>query len=331
MRQKRLIAAILFAAAALVAVPAVTVMGDEAGEGGASVSAAAALGDAISYQGRLTEEGAPANGVYDFRFTLYNELVGGTQRGNIVVHENVLVDGGLFTAFLEFGANAFDGEGRWLELAVRPGSQSGDAGFTTLSPRQLITGAPYALFAKTSAALALPFAAMGAADGTDAVFAVTNTGSGDALVGLAGAGSGVRGAATAPGGIGLEGTGSIGVQGSGAIGGRFSGDTALQVDGGIQVTGNERPAYRIVATTTGSGQNTCDGDAALVIDNPFTNGDESAFVLVTPVGAAYGVGVAYDAGGDCPANRWAILRDDAAPFADGDELNVLIIRDDTTQ
>lgn len=323
MRQKRLIAAILFAAAALVAVPAVTVMGDEADEGGATVRAAAALGNAITYQGRLTEGGAPANGVYDFRFTLYNEVVGGTQRGNIVIQENVLVDGGLFTTFLEFGANAFDGEGRWLELAVRPGSQSGEAGFTTLSPRQLITGAPYALFAKTSAAIALPFAATGAADGTNAVFSVTNTGTGDAVVGLAGAGSAVRGESTGGGGIGVEGTGEVG--------GRFSGDTALQVDGAIQVTGDDRPAFRIVATTTGSGANTCNGDAGLVIDNPFANDDESAIVLVTPVGAAYGVGLLYGGGSDCPADRWVVVRDDGAPFATGDTLNVLVINDDATQ
>jgi hypothetical protein len=50
---------------------------------------------------------------------------------------------GLLNAELDFGANAFDGSARWLEIAVRSPTGSGD--FTTLSPRQPLTVAPYAL------------------------------------------------------------------------------------------------------------------------------------------------------------------------------------------
>lgn len=44
---------------------------------------------------------------------------------------------------LEFGASAFTGDKRWLEIAVR--SPAGSGSFTTLTPRQPLTASPYAL------------------------------------------------------------------------------------------------------------------------------------------------------------------------------------------
>jgi hypothetical protein len=44
---------------------------------------------------------------------------------------------------LDFGASAFNGDARFLEIRVRPGASGG--AFTTLSPLQPITPAPYAL------------------------------------------------------------------------------------------------------------------------------------------------------------------------------------------
>ena len=49
---------------------------------------------------------------------------------------------GLFTVALNFGAGAFPGAERWLEIQVRT-----DLGaFSTLTPRQAVTPAPYAMF-----------------------------------------------------------------------------------------------------------------------------------------------------------------------------------------
>ncbi|MGQ0604067.1 MAG: hypothetical protein ACT4QE_20490 [Anaerolineales bacterium] len=108
-----------------------------------TASAQAALGTAFTYQGRLTENGAPANGAYDFVFQLYDAALAGGPIGSIVLHSDVSVVGGAFTVSLDFGANAFTGEARWLSVGVRPGASTGS--YTGLVPRQPLTPAPYAL------------------------------------------------------------------------------------------------------------------------------------------------------------------------------------------
>ncbi len=105
---------------------------------------AVALGTAFTYQGRLTDNGSPANGTYDFEFKLYDAASGGTQVGSTVTQDDVSVSGGLFTVPLDFG-NVFNGDALWLEIGVRPGSSTG--AYTTLSPRQALTAAPYAFYA----------------------------------------------------------------------------------------------------------------------------------------------------------------------------------------
>ena len=102
----------------------------------------AALGTAFTYQGRLADGGAAANGQYDLLFRLYAGLTGGTALGEVMLND-VPVSEGLFTVSLSFGSGAFNGEARFLEVGVRPGPSSG--AFTTLSPRQALTPAPYAL------------------------------------------------------------------------------------------------------------------------------------------------------------------------------------------
>lgn len=100
-----------------------------------------ALGTAFTYQGRLTDDGSAANGVYDFRFLLY-DAANGSQVGNTVARNDIAVADGLFSVPLDFG-NVFTGEARYLEVQVRPGSSSG--AYTALTPRQALTPAPQAL------------------------------------------------------------------------------------------------------------------------------------------------------------------------------------------
>ena len=105
-------------------------------------------GTAFTYQGRLTQAGAPASGAYDLRFVLYDAPTGGTQAGPTVALEDVTVTEGLFTVPLDFG-NVFVGQKRWLELAVRPGSGTG--AHTVIVPRQELAPTPSALFTRTAA------------------------------------------------------------------------------------------------------------------------------------------------------------------------------------
>ncbi len=94
------------------------------------------------YQGKLTDTSAPANGLYDLEFKLY-DAVGG-QVGPIVTREDVQVTDGLFTVPLDFGHSPFtSGTAFTLEIGVRPGSSTGS--FSTLAPRQPISSSPYAI------------------------------------------------------------------------------------------------------------------------------------------------------------------------------------------
>src|SRR5438132_5394454 len=102
---------------------------------------------AFTYQGRLTDGGAPANTNYDLQFTLWDALSGGTQQPQpapaALTKTNVAVTGGVFSVLLDFGVSAFPGADRFLEVGVRPGGSGGD--FTILAPRQQISSTPYAL------------------------------------------------------------------------------------------------------------------------------------------------------------------------------------------
>ena len=102
-----------------------------------------AVGTSVSYQGRLDENGAPANGAYDFQARLFDGVTDGTQIGSTLSANDLAVTNGLFTTFMDFGAAAFVTDARWLELSVRPGASSG--AYTTLAPRQRIRATPFAV------------------------------------------------------------------------------------------------------------------------------------------------------------------------------------------
>jgi hypothetical protein len=101
----------------------------------------------FTYQGRLDDNGQPANGTYDLGFAIFDAASGGTQRGPVVTRSATAVNNGLFTVSLDFG-DQFPGAGRWLEISVRA---AGIGAFTTLAPRQPITATPYAVRAASAA------------------------------------------------------------------------------------------------------------------------------------------------------------------------------------
>ena len=111
------------------------------GEGPQSVDAAP--GTAITYQGQLKNASGPVNGNCDFQFGLWDSLSNATgQVGATLTKPNVTLTYGLFTVTLDFGAGAFTGDARWLQIAV---SCPAGGSYITLAPRQPLTPAPYAL------------------------------------------------------------------------------------------------------------------------------------------------------------------------------------------
>ena len=105
-------------------------------------------GTALTYQGRLLDNGQPGNGSYDLTFTAFNASTGGPANGALT-NTGVAVSGGLFTTVLDFGGVP-DGHPFWFQLGVRT---NGGGTFTTVSPRQAATPTLYALFANTASNL----------------------------------------------------------------------------------------------------------------------------------------------------------------------------------
>ena len=138
-----------------------------------AVATAQTLTTAFTYQGRLTELGALADGEYDLEFRLHDAPAGGAQIGSTLFADGLDVVGGLFTVVLDFGPGVFTGDRLWLEVAVRPGASTG--AFTVLAPRQELTATPHAsvALASTTAASApwsgLTSVPVGFSDGIDDV------------------------------------------------------------------------------------------------------------------------------------------------------------------
>ena len=103
---------------------------------------------AFTYQGQLTRAGDPVTDVCRMQFSLWDADEEGIQIGGTLGRSPVEVANGLFVIDdLDFGAAAFMGEARWLEVAVQCPE---DPEFTTLDPRRAITPTPYALYALSS-------------------------------------------------------------------------------------------------------------------------------------------------------------------------------------
>ena len=180
----------------------------------------------FTYQGSLNDGTAPATGLFDFRFSLYDAANGGIEVGAQFV-EDLQVVSGIFTVELDFGAPAFAlTETRWLEIGVRPGATRDPY---VVLPRQKLTAAPYAL------TMALPVDQ--GATSAFSLLSVRNhgTGAGGNFVGGLGAtlgygligisnstasqAAGVRGVAAGTSGltIGVEGVGTASLSGTGMV------------------------------------------------------------------------------------------------------------------
>jgi flagella basal body P-ring formation protein FlgA len=100
---------------------------------------------AFTYQGQLRDGGTNANGAYTMIFKLYDAVTSGNQIGSAITNSPTLGNG-LFTVNLNFGAGAFNGSARWLDITISNGGVT-----QTLSPRVQVLPAPYAQFAAVAA------------------------------------------------------------------------------------------------------------------------------------------------------------------------------------
>lgn len=115
-----------------------------------SAGLAQAQTSSIGYQGKLNDNGVPANGVYDFVFKLYNQ--NGVQFSFDVPVNDVQVTNGIFNVLIPFEETPgifLTGSRKFLEIAVRPGASTG--AYTTLAPRQEFGSVPSAVYAGNAA------------------------------------------------------------------------------------------------------------------------------------------------------------------------------------
>ena len=185
------------------AASAAALFGLLAGGIGSPVLAQGSLGTAFTYQGQLKESGQPASGLFDLQVCLFDSPSNAVAVACAPDFGDVPVEAGVFTVALDFGASAFVGQQRFVELRVRPGASVGS--YTTLAPRQPVRPSPEAL--RAAAASAAPWSGLtgvpaGFADGIDnnSGGTVTSVTAGAGLSGGTIAGSGTIG--IADGGVG---------------------------------------------------------------------------------------------------------------------------------
>lgn len=101
----------------------------------------------FTYQGSLQMLGAAYTGSADYRFSLWDTANGGAQVGQTDEALGVAVEGGVFAAGVDFGAEAF-GAQRWLQIEVRTPAwdgQGNEPAYTPLDERQPMTRSPYSV------------------------------------------------------------------------------------------------------------------------------------------------------------------------------------------
>jgi len=117
---------------------------------GNAVMAQTPVGAAFTYQGRLLDSSnVPVSGLCDMSFTLYDEESGGAQIGATQMITDVVMSDGYFSAALDFGAPAWNGDMRWLQVEATCPPSGSLTGFQ----RQVVRAVPYAMYALSGNAI----------------------------------------------------------------------------------------------------------------------------------------------------------------------------------
>jgi hypothetical protein len=117
---------------------------------------ASAQSTAFTFQGQLKSGGTPIAGLFDVSFKLFDAASAGTQIGTTQCFANSIVADGVLSTVIDFGPQFTTTAQRFIEVSVRPATGlacANTTGFTTLAPRQLVSGAPTAIHAKSAFAL----------------------------------------------------------------------------------------------------------------------------------------------------------------------------------
>jgi len=244
----------------------------------------------ITYQGQLSLNGQKVNQPCDFEFSLWDAAVVGTQLGTTILQPALQVEAGVFTTALDFGAENLQADPVWLQI------QADCTGVPiTLTPRQQITAAPFALHTKgivvdvnnnasvdgiiesTTGGFKFPDGtAMGSL--TEVVTTVT------AGPGLTGGGSGGNVTLNVDAGTIVTGVAA----GSGLTGGGSGGDVTLSVDASTIITG--------VAAGSGLTGGGSGGDVTLSVDASTIITGVTAGTGLTGGGSGGDVTLSVDAG-----------------------------------
>jgi len=174
-----------------------------------------------------------------------------------------------------------------------------------------------------------------------AVYAVATVGPISSGVYAYGTGAGIQGISTDGCGVCGQSVNAVAIKGYSSSGtgveaaGNGPATTALRINNGaIRVTnaGNEANSPVFEHTVhTGAGGNVCNGGTYTIIDNPYSNNDPNAMLLVTPKyyyqGYSQSVYVYYNTGQlvACPANKWLAGTYDGT-FTNLVAFNVMVIK-----
>jgi hypothetical protein len=96
----------------------------------------------FTFQRTLPGEITPATGTFEMEFRLFDAATDGTQIGATLTVAEVAVKNRAFAVQLDFGAPAFPGADRFVEISVRRAS---DEPFTVITTRPQILSVPYAI------------------------------------------------------------------------------------------------------------------------------------------------------------------------------------------
>lgn len=233
---------------------------------------------AVTYQGKLNDAGGqPANGEYDFGFTVYDESTGGSPLQFGIARTNVPVVNGVFTTEFDFGSPIWQSKSnRWLEVAVRPSNSSDPS--TVLTPRQRIGPTPRAIYADTTGTAILAETALGL-DATSRVQIRGDSGASSNSPGVILASPLIS--PIARGFVGMADDDNLGLYGyegagwgltlrtdTGRVGiGTLNPNAMLEVTGAVRATSYQYPTQQTRSIMVGYAEFRCQGTATPAINN----------------------------------------------------------------